>query len=301
MKKSIFIAATAGAIALSGSISTSQPLEASAKSKVSAATKMSGTYIVKAKKNVYFRANKKKVRSIARKTVVKLTHKRTVNGKLWYKISYGNKKGWVLATNLSKLTRSPITSHVKKYKTAATKNVYSAAGGHSKKIGQIRKSSIVSASQKRTVNGKLWYKVKASNGFTGWVLASNLKSYVKHVSNGGSQIVAEGSKYLGVPYVWGGTTTSGFDCSGFTSYVYKKATGKTIPRTSRAQYAASKKVSRANLKAGDLVFFSATGGTVTHVALYAGNGKLLHAAGNRVHYQNLAGYWDRLVVGYGTF
>ena len=73
---------------------------------------------------------------------------------------------------------------------------------------------------------------------------------------------------LGVPYLWGGSTPTAFDCSGFTKHVFAQA-GKTIPRNSAAQYAQSTKVS--NPGPGDLVFFGR--GSVTHVGIYAGGGR----------------------------
>jgi cell wall-associated NlpC family hydrolase len=73
--------------------------------------------------------------------------------------------------------------------------------------------------------------------------------------------------------VWGGTSPRGFDCSGYTGYVYKKA-GKKLPRTSRQQYSATKHVSRAAAKPGDLVFFKSGGGNVYHVGIYAGGNML---------------------------
>lgn len=300
MKKQLIAVTTASAIALSAGLAATPTTEASAKSSVSAATKISGTYVVKAKKNVYYRANNKKVGTVSKNTVVTLTHKRTVNGKKWYKIKYGKKTGWVLSSNLSKLSVSSATKVSKSFKTSATKNVYAAAGGHNKKTGTVSKNTVVKATYKRTVNGKTWYKISYGKK-TGWVVSSNLKTYVKKTSTSGSKLISIGSQYLGVPYVWGGTSTRGFDCSGFTQYVYKKATGKSIPRTSGAQYAASKKISKSQLKPGDLVFFSVGSNRITHVSMYAGNGQLLHAAGTHVKYQSLAGYWDRYVVGYGTF
>jgi len=80
-------------------------------------------------------------------------------------------------------------------------------------------------------------------------------------------------KYVGVRYRYGGTTPSGFDCSGYTKYVWKKA-GRTLPRTSRAQYAKLRKISRAKARAGDLVFFKSSSGRVYHVGIYAGKNKM---------------------------
>jgi len=93
----------------------------------------------------------------------------------------------------------------------------------------------------------------------------------------GQALIATGQKYMGVPYVWGGTTTSGFDCSGFTQYVMKE-NGITIPRTAAEQYATGTAVEKSNLKVGDLVFFTTYKPGASHVGFYMGNGKFLHAS-----------------------
>jgi peptidoglycan DL-endopeptidase CwlO len=92
-----------------------------------------------------------------------------------------------------------------------------------------------------------------------------------------TKVLQEAAKLKGIPYVWGGTTTRGFDCSGYTGYVYKKA-GKKLPRTSRQQYSATKHISRAAAKPGDLVFFKSGGGSVYHVGIYAGGNMLWHSS-----------------------
>jgi len=84
-------------------------------------------------------------------------------------------------------------------------------------------------------------------------------------------IIGIAQSYFGVPYVYGGTTPSGFDCSGFTSYVYRQA-GISIPRTASAQAAASPPVS--NPRAGDLVFFSSP---IYHVGIYVSPGRMIDA------------------------
>lgn len=93
------------------------------------------------------------------------------------------------------------------------------------------------------------------------------------------RIVSQGLKYLGTPYKYGAKTgnTSSFDCSSFTEYLYSKQ-GINLPRTSKAQSKVGTYVSRNNLKKGDLVFFStnSSNGQIAHVAIYMGNGKILH-------------------------
>ncbi|MEV0286289.1 MULTISPECIES: NlpC/P60 family protein [unclassified Kribbella] len=92
-----------------------------------------------------------------------------------------------------------------------------------------------------------------------------------------AKVLREAAKLKGTPYRYGGTTPRGFDCSGYTGYVYKKA-GKKLPRTSRAQYSATKHISRSTAKPGDLVFFKSGGGGVYHVGIYAGGNMLWHSS-----------------------
>lgn len=84
-------------------------------------------------------------------------------------------------------------------------------------------------------------------------------------------------QFVGNPYVWGGTSlTNGADCSGFTMSVFARF-GYSLPRTAAAQYEASNKKDISQLETGDLVFYGAGG--INHVALYIGNGKIVHASG----------------------
>lgn len=93
----------------------------------------------------------------------------------------------------------------------------------------------------------------------------------------GSRIASYATQFVGNPYVWGGTSlTNGADCSGFTQAVFRNF-GYSIPRTSSSQSSAGKSVSVSNLQAGDLIFYG-NGGTVNHVALYIGGGRVVHAS-----------------------
>lgn len=106
---------------------------------------------------------------------------------------------------------------------------------------------------------------------------------------------------IGIPYQWGGTTTSGFDCSGFTQYVFAKA-GVSIPRVASAQYSASQKVS--NPRAGDLVFFSqpGSGGVIDHVGIYVNSSTFIGSQSTPgVAYASYSGYWGAYIVGYGRY
>lgn len=114
----------------------------------------------------------------------------------------------------------------------------------------------------------------------------------------GSQITNTAISLSGVRYLAGGTTPSGFDCSGYTSYVYKKH-GITLPRASVSQYSAGKSVSKANLQAGDLVFFNNLGPGVTHVGIYTGNGKFISAESEGITTSSINDpyYWGKYYLG----
>ncbi|SFN34338.1 C40 family peptidase [Proteiniclasticum ruminis] len=104
--------------------------------------------------------------------------------------------------------------------------------------------------------------------------ASSNAGYTGSASVSSSAIVNKAYQYLGVRYVWGGTTPSGFDCSGFIQYVYRSQ-GVSLPRTSRAQATSGKYVSIANAQPGDILYFGQS--SVTHVGIYIGNGKMIHS------------------------
>lgn len=115
-----------------------------------------------------------------------------------------------------------------------------------------------------------------------------------------TQVIRVADDYVGVPYKWGGTSPrTGFDCSGYTQYVYARE-GVQLPRTSRQQaVAGTRRATRWDAaRAGDLVMFAEPGQKISHVAFYAGNGRILHSSssGGGVRYDDLGtsrGRWFR--------
>jgi cell wall-associated NlpC family hydrolase len=108
------------------------------------------------------------------------------------------------------------------------------------------------------------------------------------VGHYGGGVVGIAMHYLGVPYVWGGASPSGFDCSGFTMYVYAQV-GVSLPHNAAMQYSYGSPVSRENLQPGDLVFFNGLG----HVGLYIGGGQFIHSphTGDVVKISSLSESW----------
>ena len=106
----------------------------------------------------------------------------------------------------------------------------------------------------------------------------------------GARLVSQARRFLGLQYVWAGTSGFCLDCSGFTHLVYR-ALGVTIPRDAGAQFSVGRKIAtRGALRAGDLVFFRNASGAIHHVGLYVGDGRMIHApdTGCSVHIDSLA-------------
>jgi len=114
-----------------------------------------------------------------------------------------------------------------------------------------------------------------------------------------NEIVSSAKNLIGIKYRYGGTTKAGFDCSGFIGYIYK-SNGVDLPRTAAGMYSTGESVKKANLAVGDLVFFNTSGKGVSHVGMYIGSGKFIHAStskGVKVDKLNDPYYWGNKYVG----
>jgi len=108
---------------------------------------------------------------------------------------------------------------------------------------------------------------------------------------------------LGTPYRYGGSTPRGFDCSGLVYYAYYQ-TGIRVPRSTTAQYRHARPVALKNLQPGDLVFFRTAHRSISHVGIYAGNARFIHAPsrGRVVSYDSLNDpYWKQRLVAAGRY
>lgn len=183
---------------------------------------------------------------------------KTIDG--WVKISYGDY----------------IAGYVKSEYTM-TKASYDAMKAEEARKQEEARRKEAAAKQAKTAAAK---SAKSSSGSGSIPYAAP--------SSKGQQIVNIASQYLGVRYVYGGTSPSGFDCSGLVQYVCRKA-GVNVNRTSRDQYRNGVAVAKSDLQPGDLVFFS-KGSSISHVGIYAGNGQVIHSPrpGKSVCYVSLA-------------
>lgn len=255
---------------------------------------------------------------------------RATNG--WYKVVLSNgKTAWASGKYIN-LTASENLQSSNKKKSSNQVSAFSNMGRVNSSVGlNVRSGAGTNNQVVSTLNNNDtveilgeesgWYKVRLENGSIGYVGAGfiaktqanaytskqNIKEYanvsVDSGNVGTSSTKASGSvtsiaqSLLGTKYSWGGTSTSGFDCSGFTQYVYKKALGIDIPRVSRAQAASGKAVDVSKAIAGDLLYFDTMGsGTTSHVGIYLGGGKFIHASGTAsnpeyVKISNLSESW----------
>ena len=186
--------------------------------------------------------------------------------------------------------------------TVNSLNMRSGAGTNYKVLGSASKGTKLCLIEvcKANSKGEIWYKMSTASGSTVYVLndfvkyAPNTEMPKTDLADRGDKeetkpadtnkakaddIIAYAKKFLGVRYVYGGSTPSGFDCSGFTSYVFKQ-NGYSITRTSTSQARDGVAVSKSNLQKGDLVFFSSSryGSSIGHVGIYIGGGEFIHAA-----------------------
>lgn len=160
-------------------------------------------------------------------------------------------------------------------------HIYSEPGAQSVPILLATEGTMLTAS---SLQGH-WYEVILPDGSHGWIFNKHVRPGVSLPALSGEEIVKRARRFLGVPYLWGGTTSVGLDCSGLVQHCYR-VLGKTLPRNSSQQAEAGEcidpgpldqKESWANLHPGDLLFFTEKE-RVDHVAISTGGSGIIHAA-----------------------
>lgn len=191
-----------------------------------------------------------------------------------------------------------VSSSTYKFKYAT--NVRRDAGTSHGVIKVASKGATATVTKTATISSGKWFKVR-TGGTHGWVHSSLVtkssgsgvvQASAKTASVSSSAVVSKALALKGIPYRFGGTTTAGFDCSGFVQYAFKKA-GKSVSRTTLSQYAQSYKVS--SPRPGDLVFFANTYRPgISHVGIYVGNNQFVHSGGSKAEVKSLNDpYWGK--------
>ena len=217
----------------------------------------------------------------------------------WYKIAYNGSTGYVSADYLNVDQDNIFTTYGRVNSDGV--NVRSDASTDSSVLATIEEDAIV------TVNGLVdgWYDVTCEYGTEGYIRSDFLDLTESSSSN--SEIAATAKQYLGTGYVYGGASPRGFDCSGFTMYVYSQH-GYSLPHSATSQWQSglgTRVYSISELQPGDLVFFNDpsrnAGKACSHAGIYTGDGQFIHSSSSRsggVIVSSLtSGYYNTYFVG----
>lgn len=217
----------------------------------------------------------------------------------WYKIAYNGSTGYVSADYLNVDQDNVFTTYGRVNSDGV--NVRSDASTDSSVLATIEEDAIV------TVNGLVdgWYDVTCEYGTEGYIRSDFLDLTESSSSN--SDIAATAKQYLGTGYVYGGASPRGFDCSGFTTYVYSQH-GYSLPHSATSQWQSglgTRVYSISELQPGDLVFFNDpsrnAGKACSHAGIYTGDGQFIHSSSSRsggVIVSSLtSGYYNTYFVG----
>ena len=217
----------------------------------------------------------------------------------WYKIAYNGSTGYVSADYLNVDQDNVFTTYGRVNSDGV--NVRSDASIDSSVLATIEEDAIV------TVNGLVdgWYDVTCEYGTEGYIRSDFLDLTESSSSN--SDIAATAKQYLGTGYVYGGASPRGFDCSGFTMYVYSQH-GYSLPHSATSQWQSglgTRVYSISELQPGDLVFFNDpsrnAGKACSHAGIYTGDGQFIHSSSSRsggVIVSSLtSGYYNTYFVG----
>ena len=219
----------------------------------------------------------------------------------WYKIAYEGNAGYVSADYLL-VDQDNIFETYGRVNSDGV-NVRSGASTESEVLATVDTDTIV------TVNGLVdgWYDVTCKYGTEGYIRSDFLDLTESSSSSSGSAIVDTAKSYLGVRYVYGGASPSGFDCSGFTMYVYQQH-GYSLPHSATSQWQSglgTKVWSIGALQPGDLVFFNDpsrnAGKACSHAGIYIGDGQFIHSSssssGGVIVSSLTSGYYYNYFVG----
>ena len=217
----------------------------------------------------------------------------------WYKISYNGNTGYVSGDYLTVDQDNIFTTYGRV--NASGVNVRSNPSTESGSLATVDEGTIV------TVNGLVdgWYDVTCEYGTEGYIRSDFLD--LTESASDNSDIVATAKQYLGVRYVYGGASPSGFDCSGFTMYIYQQY-GYSLPHTATGQWQSglgTRIWGISALQPGDLVFFNDparnAGKACSHAGIYIGNGQFIHSSssssGGVIISDLTSGYYNTYFVG----
>ncbi|MBH0157181.1 MAG: NlpC/P60 family protein [Bacillota bacterium] len=153
-----------------------------------------------------------------------------------------------------------------------SKGYFTYSGQTTNYFGSYTKSAVISFQKAKGLKAD---GIVGSDTFK----ALGIKSPVYAPTYSKAKLVNTAKKYMGVPYVWGGTSSKGFDCSGYLNYVYQEATGINLPRTVSEIFLKGTKVNTPQV--GDMVFFETYKPGASHAGIYIGNNEFIHSSSSK--------------------
>lgn len=202
------------------------------------------------------------------------------SGNGWLKIQYGQGTAYVSADYVSISATAPMVNGTV---TASILNIRQQPSLSGAVIAQVPNGAVLSILD---TSDSYWFKIRYGS-IEGYAASEYINTsarqtynqtsrsgYVDRASN--AALIEYAKQYLGLPYVYGGSTPSGFDCSGFVQYVFKQF-GTNLSRTTYTQVNEGSYVAKSDLQMGDLVFFGSSG-NVSHVGIYISDGNFIHSS-----------------------
>jgi len=196
----------------------------------------------------------------------------------WYKIrTADNYTGWVAASDMLPLKSSPYAPDTKAVQVIGLSvNIYwePDVTRHAPLL-QLPWEARLEIVPGATDNNSRWLQVRLVNGQTAWIQRGDVSAKLAPLTI--DQTLQLARRFLGVTYTWGGVSSFGFDCSGFTQMLVRQR-GIEMPRDAdlQAAWAGANPVERKDLQPGDLLFFGSSPAKITHTGMYLGNGMFIH-------------------------
>lgn len=220
------------------------------------------------------------------------------DGSGWYEVNYGGQSGYMSADYVSFAENMELSAEGWVDGTGVRMRASASTDSEVVRVTEDGESLDITG-----VSGT-WYSVTAG-GVSGYIRSDYVSleepeaGAVSSSGSIGSQIVEFAKQYLGTPYVWAGSSPSGFDCSGFVSYVMKNF-GYSVNRTAASMYSNGTAVDKSELQPGDAVFFASSSESIGHVGIYIGDGEFIHSSSG-CGYVTISGldesYYSRMYVG----
>lgn len=201
----------------------------------------------------------------------------------WYLVRMADRYiGWVRSWHLSAVTRSDVEAFLARARHRVSGTVIQVFEAPDERALPVTDAVVGTPVVAGPGGRRGWRHIELADGRKGFAPSKGIAAMPRGRRLSGEGLVATGMRFLGIPYLWGGTTPKGFDCSGLVQRIYRLH-GLELPRDAdmQARHGALKDTDDFwDLETGDLLFFGKSGGRITHVAMYLSDALFLHASGH---------------------